>query len=107
MSVLLEDDRLGRIALRMVDRGGLIHAVVRTEGSTAARVLSESLPALLESLSQRGLLASWSSAQGEGQDSPDGGRQGSGQRQRGGRGPGSGGRRPAPSVEAVFEIEAG
>jgi flagellar hook-length control protein FliK len=107
MSVLLEDDRLGRIALRMVDRGGLIHAVVRTEGTTAARLMSESLPALLESLSQRGLLASWTSAQGEGQDAQDGSRQGSAQRQRGGRGSSPGGRRPARSAEAVFELEAG
>jgi hypothetical protein len=107
MNVVIEDDRLGRIALRMVDRGGLIHAVVRTEGAPAARVMSESLPALLESLSQRGLLASWISAQGEGEAQPDGGRQGQPPRQRGGRGPGTAGRRPARSAEAVFQLESG
>lgn len=103
--VLMQDDRLGRIALRMVDRAGLIHAVVRTDGTRAAQLITESLPALLESLSQRGLLASWTSAQGEGQEQHAADqRQGQPRRQRSGFTPG--GRRPARSPDPIFQVEA-
>ena len=106
ISVLMQDDRLGRIALRMVDRAGLLHAVVRTDGTRAAEVLTESLPLLLESLSQRGLPASWTSAHGEGQSQHSDARQGQPRRQRGGQGSSPGGRRPARSPDPVFQVEA-
>jgi flagellar hook-length control protein FliK len=106
LNLLLQDDRLGRIALRMVDRAGLIHAVVRTDGTRVAQLLSESLPALVDSLAQRGLLASWTSTQGEGYAQQDDARHGQPRRQRGGQGTRPGGRRAAGGPDAVFEIEA-
>jgi hypothetical protein len=78
----MEDDRLGRIALRLVDRAGLIHAVVRTDGARTAQVISESLPALLESLSQRGLPSSWALPPSSGSDQPPGSRPDQQRRQR-------------------------
>jgi flagellar hook-length control protein FliK len=102
----MQDDQLGRIALRMVDRAGLIHAVVRTDGTRAAQVVADSLPALIESLSQRGLLASWTSAQGEGQPQQADPRQGQPRRQRGSQGWGAGERRTGRPQEAVFQVEA-
>ena len=106
INVLLQDDQLGRIALRVVDRAGLIHAVLKTDGARAAQLISESLPALLESLSQRGLLASWTSGQGAGQSQPFDLRQGQPRRQRGGPPGGAGGRRPARQAGKVFAVEA-
>jgi flagellar hook-length control protein FliK len=104
IQVLMQDERLGRIALRMVDRAGLIHAVVRTEGTQTAQVLSDSLPALLESLSQRGLLATWTSTQSDGQPQADP-RQGQPRRQR--DSPGAGGHRPGRIRAPAFQLEAG
>jgi flagellar hook-length control protein FliK len=106
LQVLLQDDQLGRISLRMVDRAGLIQAVVRTDGARAAQLISESLPVLLESLAQRGLPASWTSSQGQSQEQPADPRQGQPRRQRqpGGQGSGPGGRR-LPSSEAAFRVE--
>jgi hypothetical protein len=107
MNVVMQDDQLGRISLRMVDRAGLIQAVVRTDGARAAHMISESLPVLLESLSQRGLSASWTSSQGQGYDQQSDPRQGQPRRQRqtGGQGSATGGRRAARDGEAVFRVE--
>jgi hypothetical protein len=105
INVLMQDDRLGRIALRMVDRAGLIHAVVRTDSTQAADVITDSLPALLASLSQKGLPASWTPSQGEGQGRQADARQGQPRRQRGGQGPGLSERRPIRAAEAVFRLD--
>jgi flagellar hook-length control protein FliK len=106
INVLMQDDHLGRIALRMVDRAGLIHAVVRTDSPHAAQTLTESLPGLLESLSHKGLPASWTSPQGEGQEPQADARQGRPRRQRGGQPSSAGGRRTARAAELVFRVEA-
>jgi hypothetical protein len=107
LQVLLQDDQLGRISLRMVDRAGLIQAVVRTDGARAAQLISESLPVLLESLAQRGLPASWTSSQGQSQQQQTDSRQGQPRRQRqpGGQGSGPGGGRRPPSSEPMFRVE--
>jgi flagellar hook-length control protein FliK len=104
LQVLLQDDQLGRISLRLVDRAGLIQAVVRTDGARAAQLINESLPVLIESLAQRGLPASWMSSQGQSQEQPADPRQGQPRRQRQPGGLGSGGRRPQGS-EAEFRVE--
>jgi flagellar hook-length control protein FliK len=104
LHVLLQDDQLGRISLRMVDRAGLIQAVVRTDGARAAQLISESLPVLLESLAQRGLPALWMSSQGQSQEQPADPRQGQPRRQRQPQGSGPGGRR-LQSSEAAFRVE--
>jgi flagellar hook-length control protein FliK len=103
--VLLQDEQLGRIALRMVDRAGLIHAVVRTDSPRAAQLVSDSLPALIESLSQRGLAAAWTSAPGDGLAQQADPRQGQSRRPRSpaGAAPGRRGARPS---DAVFRVEA-
>ncbi|MEX2301162.1 MAG: hypothetical protein WD733_09510 [Bryobacterales bacterium] len=107
LQVLLQDDQLGRISLRMVDRAGLIQAVVRTDGARAAQLISESLPVLLESLAQRGLPASWMSSQGQSHEQPGDPRQGQPRRQRqpGGQGSGPGGGRRPQSSDPVFRVE--
>jgi flagellar hook-length control protein FliK len=103
----MQDDQLGRISLRMVDRAGLIQAVVRTEGTRAAQVITDSLPALFESLAQRGLSAVPGSAPGHGSEQQADARHGQPRRQRhtGGQGTGGGGRRTARGTEAAFRVE--
>jgi flagellar hook-length control protein FliK len=106
INVLMHDDQLGRISLRMVDRAGLIQAVVRTEGGRVAQMLSDSLPALIESLGQRGLSAASTAEQGQGYEQQPDSRHGQQRRQRhaGGQSSGGGGRRPGRPAETVFQV---
>ena len=66
MNIVLNDDRLGRVSLRLVERSGLVDAIVRTNTTRTAQALSESLPALIESLSRGGLQAAAASASAPG-----------------------------------------
>ena len=50
LRVVLQDDRLGRLTLRVAERAGWIDAAIRTDSSRSARLIAEGLPALLESL---------------------------------------------------------
>ena len=67
MNVLLHDERLGRIVVRLTERAGLVDAMVRADSTRAREVIAEHLPSLIESLGRRGLQA-FASANG-GQDS--------------------------------------
>ena len=62
MNLLLSDDRIGRMSVRLVERGGVINTLVRTDSTRASHLFTEGLPSLLESLAQRGLQASHSGA---------------------------------------------
>ena len=62
MNLLLSDDRIGRMSVRLVERGGVIDTLVRTDSTRASHLFTEGLPSLLESLAQRGLQASHSGA---------------------------------------------
>ncbi len=62
MNLLLSDDRIGRMSVRLVERGGVIDTLVRTDSTRASQLFTEGLPSLLESLAQRGLQASNSGA---------------------------------------------
>ena len=57
MNLLLSDDRIGRMSVRLVERGGVIDTLVRTDSTRASHLFTEGLPGLLESLAQRGLQA--------------------------------------------------
>ena len=62
MNLLLSDNRIGRMSVRLVERGGVIDTLVRTDSTRASHLFTEGLPSLLESLAQRGLQASNSGA---------------------------------------------
>ena len=62
MNLLLSDDRIGRISVRLVERGGVIDTLVRTDSTRASHLFTEGLPSLLDSLAHRGLQASHSGA---------------------------------------------
>ncbi|MBI1358344.1 MAG: hypothetical protein GC160_28750 [Acidobacteria bacterium] len=73
LRVLVEDDRLGSLALRLAERGGGVEVMLRAENPAAARQLQQGLPALYDSLLQRGFQTdarSWTPSSGS-----DGGRQ--------------------------------
>ena len=57
MNVLLQDERLGRVVVRLTERAGLVDAMVRADSTRAREVIAENLPSLMESLSRRGLQA--------------------------------------------------
>ena len=62
MNLVLSDDRIGRMSVRLVERGGVIDTLVRTDSARASHLFTEGLPSLIESLAQRGLQASNSGA---------------------------------------------
>ncbi len=57
MNVLLHDERLGRVVVRLTERAGLVDAMVRADTTRAREVIAEHLPSLMESLGRRGLQA--------------------------------------------------
>ena len=63
MNVVLRDSHLGRLSLRLVERNGLIDTLLRTDNSRTGQLLGESLPQMLESLSQKGFDVSHSGSQ--------------------------------------------
>ncbi len=55
LNLVVRAGELGRVSVRIVERAGQLSAVLRSENPRAAQVLSDNVPALLESLSERGL----------------------------------------------------
>lgn len=55
LTLRLEDDRLGTLALRLAERGGGVEVMLRADNATAAKQFQNNLPQLYESLLQRGL----------------------------------------------------
>ena len=78
MNVVLRDSHLGRLSLRLVERNGVIDTLLRTDNSRTGQLIGESLPQMLESLSQKGFNVSYSGSEqwtGSQQDQRQGGRQ--------------------------------
>ena len=57
LQVHVKDEQLGRVVVRLTERAGLIRAMVRTEGTQSRELLTQQLPALMESLVRRGFEA--------------------------------------------------
>ncbi len=57
MNILLQDERLGRVVVRLTERAGLVDAMARADSTRAREVIAENLPSLMESLGRRGLQA--------------------------------------------------
>lgn len=55
LTVVVEDDRLGSLALRIAERSGGVDVVLRADNPAAARQFQNSLPQLYENLFYRGL----------------------------------------------------
>ena len=101
MNVVLRDSQLGRISLRLVERNGVIDTLLRTDNARTGQLIGESLPQMLESLSQKGFDVSHSGSEqwtGSQQDQRQGGRQ------RPPRPAARQGRR-GPGAERVFRLE--
>ena len=71
LRLLIEDDRLGSLALRLSERGGGVEVVLRADSPSAARQLQQGLPGWHELLAQRGLqveIRGWSPSTGSDSD---------------------------------------
>ena len=101
MNVVLRDSHLGRLSLRLVERNGVIDTLVRTDNSRTGQLIGESLPRMLESLSQKGFDVSHSGSEQWTGSQPD---QRQGGRQRPPRPAARQGRR-GPGAERVFRLE--
>jgi hypothetical protein len=55
LDLLLQDDRVGRVSLRLTERAGLVDAMLRADSVRGREMLLESLPSLLDALARRGL----------------------------------------------------
>ncbi len=55
LTLVLEDDRLGSLALRLAERGGGVDVMLRADNPAVAKQFQSNLPQLYESLLQRGL----------------------------------------------------
>ena len=78
MNVVLRDSHLGRLSLRLVERNGLIDTLLRTDNSRTGQLIGESLPQMLEALSQKGFNVSYPGSEqwtGSQQEQRQGGRQ--------------------------------
>ncbi len=71
LELLLQDDRVGRVSLRLTERAGLVDAMLRTDSARGRDLLMESLPSLLDALARRGLEPSLAS--GDERHAPGGG----------------------------------
>ena len=58
VQLLLHTEPLGRVAVRLVERAGLVEVAVRSSNHILKTMLSDSLPSLIGSLTQRGFDAS-------------------------------------------------
>jgi hypothetical protein len=77
LNVVMHDDRLGRVALQLIERGGWIETAVRASDPRAVQVLSNATSGLLETLQQRGITAiaaggsaAWDAQEGQRRDNP-------------------------------------
>lgn len=57
LNVILNDERMGRVVVRLSERAGLVEAMVRSDNSRTRQLLAGELPALFDSLSRHGLRA--------------------------------------------------
>ncbi len=64
LNLVIRDDHLGRISLRMIERAGVLETAMRADNPRTAQILNDSLLALLETLSNRGLQTEASSSNG-------------------------------------------
>lgn len=55
LTLVVEDDRLGSLAVRLAERGGGVEVMLRADNPTTAKQFQNSLPQLYENLLQRGL----------------------------------------------------
>jgi flagellar hook-length control protein FliK len=55
MNIVLRDDTLGRVGLRLTERAGIVQTVIRSDSYQGAKVISSSIPALLDALTDRGM----------------------------------------------------
>lgn len=78
LSVVLQDERLGRVALQLVERGGWIETAIRASDARTAQTLANGAAALFEALQQRGLAlaagggasSAWDASDGQRRDNP-------------------------------------
>jgi hypothetical protein len=78
LNVVLQDERLGRVALQLVERGGWIETAIRASDPRTAQTLSHGAAGLFEALQQRGLAlttgggasAAWDAQEGQRRDNP-------------------------------------
>jgi hypothetical protein len=105
LDLLLRDDRVGRVSLRLTERAGLVEAMLRADSARGREMLVESLPSLLQALARRGLEPSLAgsndgqaSSGGEAFEQPGG-------RSRNPRHPQSRPQPESPRREEVFQVE--
>ncbi len=77
LNVVIHDDRLGRVALQLVERGGWIDTAIRASDPRGAQLLTSATSGLVEALQQRGISAltpggatAWDSQEGQHRDNP-------------------------------------
>ncbi len=68
LQLLLRPEHLGRVAVRLIERGGLVEVAVRTDNHALKNLLAETLPSLVDGMHRQGFQIS-RVAPGEG-DSP-------------------------------------
>ncbi len=62
MNIVVKDPGIGRVAIRMVERAGTVDTMIRADTSVTAQRISDQIPLLLESLSEKGMQAHGASA---------------------------------------------
>lgn len=55
MNIVLRGGTLGRVGLRLAERAGVVQTVIRSDSYQGAKMIGNAIPALLESLSERGM----------------------------------------------------
>lgn len=77
LNVVMHDDRMGRVALQLIERGGWVETAIRTSDPRGAQVLSNATAGLIETLQQRGVTAmaaggsaAWDAQEGQRRDNP-------------------------------------
>jgi hypothetical protein len=76
LNVVLQDERLGRVALQLVERGGWIETAIRASDPRTAQALSNGAAGLIDLLQQRGLTlagsgaSAWDAQEGQRRDNP-------------------------------------
>jgi flagellar hook-length control protein FliK len=65
IELLLRAEHLGRVAVRLIERAGVIEVAVRSDSQPLRTLLAESLPSLVQTLDERGWQVARSAAGGE------------------------------------------
>lgn len=55
MNIVIQDQSIGRVAIRMVERAGTVDTMIRANTPVTAQRISDQIPLLLESLSEKGM----------------------------------------------------